>query len=78
MIMKVTATEVKAKILALLNDVAAGDEVEITKRGRVVARIVPARGPHALQGMFAGIAMSSAEDEDLFSTGAAWDLQRRR
>ena len=75
MIMKVTATEAKAKILALLNDVAAGDEVEITKRGRVVARIVPARGPHALRGMFAGIAMSSAEDEDLFSTGAAWDLQ---
>jgi len=37
-----TATEVKATILALLDDVAAGDEVEITKHGRVVARLVPA------------------------------------
>ncbi len=32
-----TATEVKAKILALLDEVASGDEVEITKHGRVVA-----------------------------------------
>ena len=37
-----TATEVKATILALLDDVAAGDEVEITKHGRVVAQLVPA------------------------------------
>ena len=28
-------------ILALLDDVAAGDEVEITKHGRVVAQLVP-------------------------------------
>ena len=33
-----TATEVKAKILALLDEVAAGGEVEITKHGRTVAR----------------------------------------
>jgi prevent-host-death family protein len=38
-----TATEVKATILALLDDVAAGDEVEITKHGRVVARLVSTR-----------------------------------
>jgi antitoxin (DNA-binding transcriptional repressor) of toxin-antitoxin stability system len=39
-----TATEVKATILALLDDdvAAAGDEVEITKHGRVVAQLVPA------------------------------------
>jgi antitoxin (DNA-binding transcriptional repressor) of toxin-antitoxin stability system len=36
-----TATEVKATILALLDDVAAGDEVEITKHGRVVAPAGP-------------------------------------
>jgi prevent-host-death family protein len=69
-----TATEVKAKILALLDEVAAGDEVEITKHGRTVARLVPATGPHALRGRFAGVARSVAEDEDLFGTGAAWDL----
>jgi prevent-host-death family protein len=66
-----TATEVKAKILALLDEVAAGDEVEITKHGRTVARLVPATGPHALRGRFAGVARSVAEDEDLFGPGAA-------
>lgn len=71
---KLTATEVKAKILALLDEVAAGDEVEITKHGRTVARLVPASGPHALKGSLAGAAMTAAEDEDLFSTGAAWNL----
>ena len=42
-----TATEVKAKILGLLDEVAAGEEVEITKHGRTVARLVPATGPAA-------------------------------
>lgn len=49
MTIKLTATEAKAKILALLDEVAAGQEVEITKHGRTVARLVPARGPHALK-----------------------------
>jgi len=71
---KVTATTAKAKILALLDDVAEGDEVEITKHGRVVARLVPASGPHALKGSAAGVAMTAAEDEDLFTTGVTWQL----
>lgn len=74
MTMKLTATEVKAKILSLLDEVAAGQEVEITKRGRTVARLVPAVGPHALKGSLVGIAMTAGPDEDLFSTGANWDL----
>jgi prevent-host-death family protein len=69
-----TATEVKAKILALLDSVAAGEEIEITKHGRTVARLVPAAGSQALKGRFAGVAMSAADDEDLFTTGASWDL----
>lgn len=71
---KLTATEAKARILALLDDVAAGDEVEITKHGRTVARLVPATGPHALKGSLAGVAMTAADDEELFSTGEAWKL----
>ncbi len=71
---KLTATEAKAKILALLDDVAAGDEVEITKHGRTVARLVPATGSHALKGTFVGVAMTAGSDEDLFSTGVAWNL----
>jgi prevent-host-death family protein len=69
-----TATEVKAKILALLDEVAAGEEVEITKHGHVVARLVPASGARSLRGGLAGVAMTAATEEDLFATGQTWDL----
>lgn len=71
---KMTATEAKARILGVLEDVARGEVVEITKRGRTVARLVPAAGPHGLKGLFAGLAMSVASDEELFSTGQQWDV----
>jgi len=35
---------------------------------------VPAAGPASLEGKMAGIAKSAAEDEELFTTGASWDL----
>jgi prevent-host-death family protein len=75
MAIKVTATEAKARILSLLDEVAAGEEVEITKHGRTVARLVPAGGPHALRASLAGVAMTAGSDEDLFSTGETWDLE---
>ncbi|MEO5634946.1 type II toxin-antitoxin system prevent-host-death family antitoxin [Gaiella sp.] len=68
-----TATETKATILALLDEVATGEEIEITKHGRVVARLVPAVGPHALEGTLAGVAVTAGEDDDLFTTGVVWD-----
>ncbi len=74
MTIKLTATEAKAKILALLDQVAAGQEVEITKHGRTVARLVPAGGPHALRGSLAGVAMTAGREEGLFTTGARWKL----
>jgi prevent-host-death family protein len=74
MAIQMTATEVKARILSLLDAVAAGEEIEITKHGHTVARLVPAKGPHTLRGKLTGIAASSTDDEELFSTGAAWDL----
>jgi prevent-host-death family protein len=70
-----TATEVKARILAILDEVAAGEEVEITKHGRVVARLVPATDSPAFKGIMAGVAISVADDEELFTTGAAWNLE---
>lgn len=70
----VTATEAKAKILALLDEVAAGEEVQITRHGHVVARVVPAGGPQSIKGTLAGVAMSAVEDEGLFTTGVVWDL----
>ena len=71
---QVTATDAKAKILRLLDDAAAGEEIEITKRGRAVARLVPPAGARSLKGSFEGAAMTAVEDEDqLFSTGASWN-----
>ena len=71
---QMTATQAKAQILALLDDVAAGEEIEITKHGRTVARLVPATGPGALRGRFADVARSVDHGELLFSTGAEWEF----
>jgi len=69
-----TATELQAQIFLLLDEVSAGEEVEITKHGRLVAKLVPASGPHALEGKMTGVAMTAVDDEDLFTTGVSWDL----
>lgn len=68
-----TATYAKATILRLLDDAAAGEEIEITKHGRTVARLVPARGAHTLKGSFAGLATTAADEQRLFSTDAPWN-----
>jgi prevent-host-death family protein len=74
MTIRMTASEVKAKILGLLDDVAAGEEIEITKHGRTVARLVPANGPKGLKGRLSGVASTAGNDEELFTTGEGWDL----
>lgn len=70
-----TATHLKANILAVLDEVGEGDEVEITKHGRTVARLVPARGSHSIIGTLVGTARTAegVSDEDLFTTGQVWD-----
>ena len=64
---------VEATVLAVLDEVAGGEEIEVTKHGRPVARIVPIRSPRDLRGRFAGVAASSVDDEALFSTGEVWN-----
>jgi prevent-host-death family protein len=70
---QVTATDAKATILRLLDDAAAGEEIEITRHGRPVARLVPASGARSLEGSFDGVAVTAVEEEQLFSTGEAWN-----
>jgi len=70
---QVTATVAKAKLLRLLDGAAAGEEIEITRHGRPVARLVPASGARSLKGSFEGVAMSAVEEEQLFSTGETWN-----
>jgi prevent-host-death family protein len=69
---QVTATDAKATILRLLDEAASGEEIEITKHGRPVARLVPPLGARTLKGSFAGIAKTTAPEEELFSTDAPW------
>ena len=68
----VTATEAKAKILALLDQVESGDEIEITRHGRPVARLVPARPGHRLLGAFAGQVRQKVTDEELLAPVDGW------
>ena len=68
-----TATDLKATLLAVLDEVADGEEVEVTKHGRPVARIVPIHNHESLRGLFAGRVVSCVDEEQLFSTGEIWD-----
>jgi prevent-host-death family protein len=70
----VTLTEAKAKLSALLDEVEQGEEIEITRRGKLVARLNGApRGPLASKGMFAGRVFQNCSDEELYSTGETWE-----
>jgi prevent-host-death family protein len=69
----VTASDAKATILRLLDEAAAGEEIEITKHGRPVARLVPPRGARTLKGSFAGLAKTADPDDELFSSDAPWN-----
>lgn len=70
-----TATEAKKRFLTLIDDVEAGQTYEITKRGKLVARLEPVsetRSSRSLIGLkdaLKGIAFTAATDEELYSTG---------
>lgn len=68
-----TATAAKANFLRLLDEAAAGEEIEITRHGRPVARLVPASGARTLKGMFQGRAVTAVAEDELLSTGEMWD-----
>jgi prevent-host-death family protein len=70
----VTATAAKANILRLLDEAAAGEEIEITRHGRPVARLVPPTGARSLKGMFRGQARTAVDEEALISTEEMWDF----
>ncbi|HEX6153929.1 MAG TPA: type II toxin-antitoxin system prevent-host-death family antitoxin [Solirubrobacterales bacterium] len=70
----VTATAAKANFLRLLDEAVAGEEIEITRHGRPVARLMPPTGPRSLKGIFEGQARTAVDEEELFSTGETWDF----
>lgn len=73
----IAAGEFKAKCLHVLDEVSKTHEpVTVTKRGKPVARVVPIP---AETGSSYGIArgtISYAENDDLLSTGEAWDADK--
>lgn len=72
----VTATAAKASFLRLLDEASAGEEIEITRHGRPVARLVPPSGTHTLEGLFQGRARTAVDEERLLDTEEMWDLPR--
>jgi len=70
----VTATAAKASFLRLLDEAAAGEEIEITRHGRPVARLVPPTGGHSLEGLLQGRARTAVDEETLLNTEDMWDF----
>lgn len=68
----VTATAAKTNFLRLLDEAAAGEEIQITRHGRPVARLVPPTGARSMEGMFQGLARTAVDEEKLIDTEEMW------
>jgi antitoxin (DNA-binding transcriptional repressor) of toxin-antitoxin stability system len=66
----VTAADANTRILRLLDDVALGEEIEITRHGLTVAWLVRPHRARPLKGSFDGVATTAGDERDLFSTDA--------
>lgn len=76
---KIAAAKFKATCLGLMERVAStGEPLEVTKRGKPLVRLVPvsAEAPRPIFGAARDSILYLAPDEELFSTGAEWDVQR--
>lgn len=73
--MRIPAGEFKQRCLALLDRVAeSGVPIVVTKRGRPVARLVPIDVP--AESLLGSIRVLAERDEELYSTGDAWDAEQ--
>jgi len=68
-----TATQAKTKLLSVLDEVEAGEEFEITRYGRTIARLAPARRSSVPWGKSIGIAWTTDPDDELYNTGVTWN-----
>jgi prevent-host-death family protein len=73
------ASKFKATCLAVLDEVERSRQpVVITKHGRPVARVVPVERPSGPRSTEDSVRLLVHEDEAYYSTGEAWDVDRRR
>jgi len=70
---RITATDFKARCLALLDEAASGEEIVVTKRGRPVARVVAAEPLGELRG---SVSFRVEDDELVAPLDEAWDAER--
>lgn len=69
-----SASEFKAKCLAVLDDVAAtGRTVVVTKRGKPVARVLPAEEPWSLRG---SVKFNVSDEELIAPLDLDWEVER--
>jgi len=78
---KVAAAKFKATCLKVMDRVATtGEPIEVTKRGRPLVRLVPVEEATERSRSIFGAAkhriLYLAPDEELFSTGEVWDVER--
>ncbi len=74
--MQISAAKFKATCLKLIDRVAeTGEPITITKRGKVLARLVPDQGKPRGFGTGRGTVEIACTDEELFRLGAGepWD-----
>lgn len=70
---EVSATQFKARCLALLDEVAeTGQALVVTKRKRPVARVVPALPAASLQG---SVRFLVSDEELIAPLGEAWEAE---
>jgi prevent-host-death family protein len=69
-----SASQFKAKCLAVLDEIASsGTSVVVTKRGKPVARVVPAEAPPSLRG---SVTFNVSDDELIAPLDEPWEFQR--
>ncbi|HEY6345080.1 MAG TPA: type II toxin-antitoxin system prevent-host-death family antitoxin [Bryobacteraceae bacterium] len=73
---EISATEFKAKCLAILDEVATGMSVVVTKRGKWVARVT--RASERQRPLMGGMAATAEEVGDIvhFDSGELWKAGR--
>lgn len=76
---KVNVTELRQNLPAYLAEVQKGGEIEVTSRGKVIARIVAGTETHDEARARLVAARKRCRIGDVLSpTGAAWDAERDR
>jgi prevent-host-death family protein len=72
---ELSVTDLRNRLLEVIRRVEVdGEEVVVVRHGRRVARLVPEPTPaSAVLGVDVGRVVVTDPDDDLFSTGEAWD-----